>query len=150
MKINSMKKAIIAGIVYGTCMFVAYVLFTCFMYYLLDGNTFVSKDGVEATVNGIPYAVVQIIAIIISAILPIYLMKCKSTDYYITGVSVAATLYTLCFVGCLVSISLLPYELIAECPLNSFDAVIAYGLLSFPFGAVLGVLMNFFINKKRG
>jgi len=152
LKINSTKKAFLAGIVFGTLVFLVYVLFTCFICYLLNGENFVYKDKTRDVINGISFNAVMNIAVVISAAIPVLLIRYKNITHYIFSVFIAAVLYIVYFCGYLVCLPLIPMELVVKFPLNSFDAFI-YGIFNFPLGAVIGILLNclinFLINRKQ-
>ena len=153
MKINSGKKALLCGVIYGILTFIIYVAFTCFLYYFFDGENFVYKGETRETLNGISFISVEIIGGIISSLIPIFLMRYNSSDYYISSVFIGALLYAFLFVMVFfVGLSSMPLSLVQECPLNSFDALI-YGVFVFPFGAIVGMLItpiiNYIINRKH-
>lgn len=151
MNITSYKKAIISGFLLGTCIFVAYTLFTCILYYLLDGKFFVGKGGTEPAINGISFNVVQIIAVVISAIIPILLIRYKNVNYYMLSIFIAIVLYIIYFIAYFVCLSSMPLEMALKFPMNSFDALV-YGVFTFPLGATIGLLanggINFWLNRK--
>lgn len=153
MKINSGKKAVVVGLVCGTCIFVAYVLFTCFMHYLLGGEHFVHKDETRTVINGVSFNAVRAVAVAISAVIPILLIRYKDIGNYGISIFVMAGVYVFYLVGGFALMSSMPLEAVLSCPMNSLDAILVYGISSFPLGAFMGILVNaginFLINKRK-
>ena len=148
MKINSKKKAVITGLVSGTCTFVAFALFTCFLYFLLDGEFFVSKGATRDSINGISFNVVKIAAVVVSSVIPMLLIQFKNISYYILCLVIATVLYIVYFVAYLFCVFSLPIEWALNFPMNSFDALF-YGGFYFPLGAIIGALFNLLINSEK-
>lgn len=152
MKVNSNKKAVVAGVILGTCVFFAYALFTCFLYYLLNGENFVYKGETRDIINGISFNVVKNVAVVISAVTPILLIRYKKIAHYGLSIFIAMILYIVYFVVYFVCLSSMPIEMALKFPMNSFDALI-YGIFNFPLGAIIGILLNcginFLHNKKQ-
>ena len=152
MKIDSNKKAILAGALLGTCVFFAYVIFTCLLYYFMGGENFVYKGETRDIVNGISFNLVKIMSFVISAVIPILLIRYKKICYYELSVFIAVVLYALYFIAYFVCLSSMPIEMALKFPMNSFDAII-FGIFNFPLGAIIGILLNigvnFLINKKQ-
>lgn len=151
LKIDSSKKAIVAGVILGFCVFFAYALFTCLLHYLFNGEHFIDKGATKESINGISFSVVQSIAVVISAVIPILLIRYKKVDYYVLSIFIAVALYILFFVIYIVYVGAMPIEKALKFPMNSFDALY-YGIFNFPLGAVIGILVNavvnFFVNKN--
>ena len=152
LKIDSNKKAVIAGVLLGTCVFFAYAIFTCLLYYLLGGENFVYKGETRDVVNGISFNIVQIMAVVISAVIPILLIRYKKMEHYELCVFIAIVLYALYFIVYFICLSAMPVEMALGFPMNSFDALI-FGIFNFPLGAIIGIMLNigvnFLINKKQ-
>jgi len=148
LKIDSNKKAVISGVLLGTCVFCAYALFTCLLYYLLGGENFVYKGETRDVVNGISFNVVQIMAVVISAVIPILLIRYKKIYYYELSVFIGIALYALYFIAYFVCLSSMPIEMALRFPMNSFDAII-FGIFNFPFGAIIGIIINVGVNFLR-
>lgn len=147
MRINSGRKAIIGGIVYGLVAFTMFVLFTAILHWRLGGEHFIYKMETREVVNGISFTLTQIIAVIISAMIPIFLLRCSSAGYFIISIFVAILLYIILFAGIFVTPGMSNYmlELIKKSPVNSFDALV-YGGFNFPVGAVVGLIITAIIN----
>ena len=152
MKVDSIKKSLVAGIVLGSCVFLVYTLFTCFIYYLLNGENFVYKGEIRNVINGISFDAVKIVAVVISTVIPIMLVRYKKITHYIFTILIAVVLYIAYFSAYLVALSYVPIEMAINFPMNSFDAFI-YGLVNFPLGAIIGIIINvgvnFLINRKQ-
>ena len=152
-KINSIKKSILTGLLYGIVTFAVYVLYTHIINWMLGGEYFIYKDETRAIVNGISLVSTQIIATILSALIPIVLLRYKNASYYTASVFIAGVVYIVLLAAIFIApgISRFWYEIIAESPMNSFDALF-YGIFYIPLGAVIGVLINsginFLANKK--
>lgn len=156
MKINSTKKSLLRGVAYGVLTFAVYIAFTCLLYYYLNGENFINKDKTVEMINGVSFIGVEIAGVVISSLIPIFLIRYKSVDYYITSVFVAILIYSFLFITYFVLKSAMPLSLVQNSPLNSFDAIY-YGIVIFPFGALIGLLItpiiNFVINaihKRSG
>ena len=145
MRITSKKKAIGVGFVYGTVVFLVYFLFCCAVLYLLDGEFFSGKGGIRDVVNGISRVAVETIGTIIAVCIPVFLMRYKSIDLYMISIFVAVLLYVVCFVGNIIILGSIPVELALKSPLNSFDAL-WYGMVIFPLGSIIGMVVNTVIN----
>ncbi len=152
MKIDSGKKAVIGGIIYAAVTFFTFLLFTIVLYYLLDREFFVYYDESREIVNGIHFLLVKVIAMILSAIIPVVMLKCNKFDYYGIVLCVAPVIYGIMFIA----VSRFSIFMLAEANvdltiINSFDSLI-FGLWCFPFGAVVGIsvkaMVHMFMKKE--
>lgn len=153
MKITSGKKAILIGFFYAVLIFVIYIGFTYMINYLTGGKPFVTKGETFEFINGISFGLVKITGIVLSAIIPMLLLRYRSVDAFMLCIFIAIICYIILFVVMVFGIlSSLPVELILDCPLNTFDAMI-YGLVIFPIGSIIGMIgtgiINSFINRKK-
>ena len=146
-KIDSAKKAILSGLIYGIVTSVIYVLYTSIINWILSGENFVYKDETREVINGLSFVTTQIIATILSALIPIILLRCKNTNYYMASVFVAVIMYIIMLFVIWIApgFSTFWFEVIKESPMNSFDAL-QYGIVNFPLGAIIGILINLGIN----
>ena len=149
MRINSAKKAVFAGFLYAIMLFGLYIIFTYSIACLTEGAHFVTQGDNLMVVNGVSFVFVQIAGVILSALLPIFFLRYDSTENCSICIFIAAICYIIMFFLLL----FLPWKVIKDSPLNSFDAVI-YGIFIFPLGSVIGLLaagiVNWFIRKKVG
>lgn len=148
MKINTWKKAIIGGLLYGIGVFAVFVIYVFAFSHLLGGEGFIYKDETREVVNGISFTIVRTIAIVISAIIPIILFRYNDVDLYIICTFIAALMYA----GCILFMFFcLRFEIVRTSPLNSFDALF-FGVIYFPSGSMCGIFVNgavnYFINKR--
>lgn len=153
MKINTGKKAIICGLIYGILTFAIYVAFTCVVFYLTDGERFIHKDETRQALNGISFTAVKLIGGIIAFLIPILLIRYNVSDYYFFAVCIGILLYIFLFVATFfIIMPFIPAPIVGKIPLNSFDALL-YGVIIFPFGSALGMMVtpaiNDLLNKKH-
>ena len=147
-KINSAKKAILSGLIYGIVTFVIYVLYTSIINWILGGENFVYKQETREVINGLSFVATQIFATILSALIPIILLRYKNTNYYIASIFVAVIIYIIMLSVIFIApgVSEFWFEVITESPMNSFDAIV-YGVVNFPLGALIGLLVNLGVNS---
>ncbi len=154
MKINSFRKSVLSGLIYGMLTFAVYVLYTSILNGILAGENFIYKDETRDIVNGLSFVTTQIIATILSALIPILLLRYKTISYYIASVFIAVSIYIIMLLGMFIApgFSNFFFEIIKGSPMNSFDAIV-YGIFNFPLGATIGILINvginFILNKKQ-
>ncbi len=154
MKINSFKKAILCGLVYGLLTFLVYVLYTHIIHWILGGEYFVDKSETREVINGLSFLTTLMIGTILSALIPIFLLRYRSITHYIVCFFIAIVTYVGLFLGMYIAPGLNKFffELIKTSPMNSFDALI-YGAFYFPLGSIIGIVLNgginFWMNRKR-
>lgn len=154
MKINSIKKSVIVGLIYGIVVFALYVLYTSVIDLILGGENFIYKDETRDIINGLSFVTTQIIATILSALAPIILLRYKNISYYIASIFVAVIIYIAMLLGIFIApgFSEICFEIIKKSPMNSFDAIV-YGIFNFPLGSIIGIIINvgvnFLLNRKQ-
>ena len=87
MKINSIKKTVLSGLIYGIVTFALYVLYTSVINLILGGENFIYKDQTRDIINGLSFVATQIIATILSALVPIILLRYKNITYYFSYIT---------------------------------------------------------------
>ena len=147
-KINSTKKIILAGLIYGIVVFVVYILYTSTINWVLGGENFIYKDGTRAVINGLSFVTTQIGATVLSALIPIILLRYQNTDYYEASALIATVIYIAMLWGMFIApaVSEFWFEVISNSAMNSFDAIV-YGVVNFPLGALIGLLVNLGVNS---
>ena len=154
MKINSIKKTVLSGLIYGIVTFALYVLYTSVINLILGGENFIYKDQTRDIINGLSFVATQIIATILSASVPIILLRYKNITYYIASIFVSVIIYIALLSGVFLApgFSEICFEIITESPMNSFDAIV-YGIFNFPLGSIIGIIINvgvnFLLNRKQ-
>ena len=152
MKINSIKKTVLSGLIYGIVTFALYVLYTSVINLILGGENFIYKDQTRDIINGLSFVATQIIATILSALVPIILLRYKNTTYYIASIFVSVIIYIALLSGVFLApgFSEICFEIITA--MNSFDAIV-YGIFNFPLGSIIGIIINvgvnFLLNRKQ-
>ena len=144
MKIDSIKKSVIFGFIYAILTFAAYLLYTYIINLILGGESFVYKQETIDAINGLSFDTTQIIGAVLSALIPILLLKYTSSIYYIICIFIAAFIYIFLFFGMLEILAL--FETFRQSPFNTFDSLF-YGIFDFPIGATIGILINAVINS---
>lgn len=158
MQADTWKKAVLCGVIYGALTLVAYIVFTCAVYYIMGGETFIYKDETRETLNGISFTALEIIGGLVSALIPVFFIRCKTVGNYLISIGSGIITYALGFVIVYAIMFLIFFFVLSAgaeyCifPLNTFDFLF-YGIAVFPTGAFAGMavtaVVNCIINMKK-
>ena len=137
LNIHSYKTACISALVQSFLSVLLCILFTYIVLRLTGFEEFIGKDGKEKIINGIRYDVVLCIGAVVSAFVPILLLRYNEIKYLF--------LFLLSSVMFYVIILFLVVSFLIG---GSFD-FINYATSSFPIGAGFGTVIAIIINATR-
>lgn len=142
MKMDSWGKSIKSGLIYGIVISVTCIIFTVFVYFLTNGESFLRENETIKAIGKIQSNMVINIGLVLSAIITIFFIRYKRIIYLSVCITVAILSY---FDTYLIFNFLLHRVLGAENPLNSYDSL-GFTLCTFPTGAAYGIIAAVIIN----
>ena len=137
LRISSYKTASISALVQAFLSVLLCILFTYVVLRLTGFEEFIGKDGKEEIINGIRYDAVLCIGAVVSAFVPILLLRYNSIKYLFSFLLLSILFYVIILL--LVVIFLIG---------GSFD-FINYATSSFPVGAGVGTVVAITINTIK-
>lgn len=137
LRISSYKTASISALTQSFMSVLLCVLFTYIVLRLTGFEEFIGKDGKEEIINGIQYDAVLCIGAVVSAFVPILLLRYSAIKYLFSFLVLSILFYVIILL--LVVIFLIG---------GSFD-FINYATSSFPIGAGIGTVVAITINAIK-
>ena len=156
MRIKNWRNAVLSGIISAAATILACIIFTYVLDILLRGKNFAGKEF-TSVINGISFIAVQITGGIISALIPLLILRYSSSKFLFAYLPVSVSIYlALCLAIQFGLSQWILYELHANTkgsifynsPLNSFD-YLCYCVFTFPIGATVGTMLSIVINEIR-
>lgn len=136
-KVDSWKNANKSAIIQAILSVLFCIIYTYVIMIFTGGENFVGKQPTQEIVNGIRHDVVLVICGILSALIPILLLKCEKAKFLILYLPMSIIYYFVVMLLCVLFV------------IDSNFDLITYALTSVPIGSFTGTLISILINLFR-
>lgn len=139
MKIDSWKKAMQGGFLFGLITYALLAVFTTVVYYMCGRENFIAPESMHEAIGGLSFMHVNVVGAIVAALVPFFALSYKSVKYVPLCFFTAAVMYLFVFF-----ISLVVPEVIfggLDYPLETLDAKF-YATMTFPLGTFVGTVWS--------
>lgn len=146
-RINSWKQSVKSGLLNGIITSVLLTIFVCFVHYVLLGQEeFIGKAETLDHIGIFSFKVIQIVGALLSACVPIFLLRYSKFKFLYLYAFLSSALYVLLYIFLLFFGEIISFGFLY--PMENFDTIV-YACVSFPIGSVIGTIISIIINSMN-